>query len=79
MVWLFGLVDQHFLEQVVRQTDNLQCLCVSQLEGGELAVGDPFLGCLLGLSFQYFEALFNHPFHAFVRAHRFEWIVAILL
>jgi len=68
-VWLLCLVDQHLLQKVVRQTDDLQCFAISHLQGGELAISDPLLCRFLSFCFQYFEAFLSDSLDALVRAH----------
>jgi hypothetical protein len=43
---LVDLVDEYLLEEVVGETDYFQRLGAAELQGGQLAVGDPLLRCL---------------------------------
>lgn len=66
---LVELVDQHLLQHVIRKADHLQSLGVAQVQGGDLAVCDPFLGGLSGLIFEDLEAFLNNLLHIFCRSH----------
>jgi hypothetical protein len=69
LVGLVDLVDQHLLQQVVGQTDYLDGLGAAQLQGGQLAIRDPFLGGLGRLALQDFQALLGDSLHALACAH----------
>lgn len=66
---LVELVDQHFLQHVIREADHLQGLRVAQVQGGDLAFRDPFLGGLSGLTLEDLQAFLNYLLRIFCRSH----------
>lgn len=66
---LVHLVDEHLLQHVVGEADDLQGLGVAQVQGRDLAVRYPFLGGLRGFALEDLEAFLNDLLRIFCRSH----------